>query len=113
MSPALFICIEKRTKIHSGNPYNTDGRVWTRGGASVQPGGARGGAVRPSRPMAKSATVSSTFFPLQSGPSTRSYNNKSDNNCNYIFCDTFIYNFYNYARSDAFGANRFVVVYFM
>ena len=54
----------------------------------------RGGAVSPSRPIAKSATVSSTFFPLQSGPSTRSYNNKSDNNCNYIFWDIFMYNFY-------------------
>jgi len=34
---------------------HTDGRVWTRPGASIQPGGARG-AVRPSRPIAKSAT---------------------------------------------------------
>src|SRR6218665_2356657 len=34
---------------------HADGRVWARRGADVQPGGARG-AVRPSGPIAKSAT---------------------------------------------------------
>src|SRR6218665_291078 len=34
---------------------HADGRVWTRRGANVQLGGARG-AVRPSRPIAKFAT---------------------------------------------------------
>src|SRR6218665_1626652 len=45
---------------------HTDGRVWTRRGAPAYNQVGRGGAVRPSRPIAKSATVSSPRFEFPS-----------------------------------------------
>src|SRR6218665_611338 len=55
MSLALSICIKKRTQIRPGNPYGrTCLDLW---GAPAHNQEGRGGAVRPSRPVAKSATV--------------------------------------------------------
>src|SRR6218665_3102514 len=49
---------------------HTDGRVWTRRGAPAYNQVGRGGAVRPSRPIAKFATAYATGGPTTSTPAS-------------------------------------------